>query len=291
MNRYIEAYRAETIETLSVENINDCKGYFEIGDLGFRILHVNIRSAAKNLQELIVLLNSTEVHFETIVLSECWNIDDTTVHNIQGYKLLYNESRLNKNDGVLVYIQDSLPYTYEVKLIDVTKAMQIEINYLGKIILLTAVYRLPSTSLETFLAHLGNFMENCKRQCDVNIFLGDLNINILNNDHNTQDYLTILSGQGFLSAINMPTRVQNETKSCIDHMFIRQSTESCKCIPLVIKTCLTDHYSIAAQIVFSKKQCEKPSNKFLVRKCLDKNKLLHLIKRKSGNQYTRLKLI
>lgn len=49
------------------------------------------------------------------------------------------------------------------------------------------------------------------------MYIGDGNLNILNNNPNIQNYFEILNSNGFLS----PTRIANATKTCIDHVFVR----------------------------------------------------------------------
>lgn len=54
------------------------------------------------------------------------------------------------------------------------------------------------------------------------IIMGDLNIDILNeDDNNIVEYLNCLSLYGFQSFINHPTRVNNISSTCIDHLFIK----------------------------------------------------------------------
>lgn len=46
--------------------------------------------------------------FDVIVLFEPFNIDNLHVYNVPGYEIYYNESRLNKNDGVIMLIKITL---------------------------------------------------------------------------------------------------------------------------------------------------------------------------------------
>lgn len=56
---------------------------------------------------------------------------------------------------------------------------------------------------------------------------------------------------GFTSAINSPTRIQGNSKSCLDHIFIKSKERSINdiVIPMIIETSATDHYSVAIQVV------------------------------------------
>ncbi|KAJ8945240.1 hypothetical protein NQ317_006426, partial [Molorchus minor] len=90
----------------------------------------------------------------------------------------------------------------------------------------------------------------------VKIYLGDININLLNTENNeVNQYLNILGSNGFLSYINRPTRVTKDTKSAIDHIFVRK--ENClknKILisPIIFQTDMTDHFTPFINIKFLK---------------------------------------
>lgn len=53
------------------------------------------------------------------------------------------------------------------------------------------------------------------------IFMGEVSINLLNNDNLTDLYLNSLLGAGLEQCVDIPTRVTENTISCIDHVFVR----------------------------------------------------------------------
>lgn len=130
---------------------------------------------------------------------------------------------------------------------------------------ITASYRPPSTNLGQYITCINNFIETLKKQ-KIEIFIGDINVNILdNNDINTITYLTTLAQLGFLPYINKPTRVTENTRSIIDHIFVRvgdkiltQQTLNIK--PVLFETALTDHYTILLSVEYKKKN-RIPTNK------------------------------
>lgn len=255
MDQYVRDYKADEIVTHTVDNKYDCGNFFKEKDLNFKLLHVNIRSVRKNLDELRIYLSDIKVDFHCIVLSECWNIDDTSVHNIPGYSILYNNSRLNQNDGVVVYIEDSLNYKSKIVLINIIQGLEIELKFGDKNILLTALYRLPSTDSQEFIVGLSSYLEHSRKNYDVHLFLGDININILKDDATTHEYLSTLSGEGFISAVNKPTRIQGSTKTCIDHLFVNCRSEYFKCVPVVIYDApITDHFLLQDKLFLIKNQ-------------------------------------
>ena len=51
---------------------------------------------------------------------------------------------------------------------------------------------------------------------------GDTNINILNQDHaETMDYTSTFFSHNFIPQILTPTRITDDTATCLDHIFIR----------------------------------------------------------------------
>lgn len=72
--------------------------------------------------------------------------------------------------------------------------------------------------------------------------MGDLNINILpdNPHHQCHDYLNMLEFHGLISTINTPTRIANESTSCIDHIMVKTNKQNKS---IVYKSTITDHYT------------------------------------------------
>ncbi|KAL3266042.1 hypothetical protein HHI36_010229 [Cryptolaemus montrouzieri] len=77
------------------------------------IFHINIRNIEKNYDELRIFLQNTSEHFQVIVLSQTFYINDPNIFHIKEYPIVYNEGRYNNNDAVLVYVAKQLEYDYE----------------------------------------------------------------------------------------------------------------------------------------------------------------------------------
>lgn len=69
-----------------------------------RILYVNVRSINHNFDKLEILIKRLKLKPYVIVCAESWNIDNIDLYKLQGFKTYYNESKLNKSDGVIIYI-------------------------------------------------------------------------------------------------------------------------------------------------------------------------------------------
>ena len=100
MNQYVRDFQVHTIKTYLANDVLNCKKFLLNEDsLDFKLFHCNIRSLNENIDELNVVLNNLNEDFHCIVLSETWQIRDTSMFNIAGYyPLLYNEGTINQND-------------------------------------------------------------------------------------------------------------------------------------------------------------------------------------------------
>lgn len=250
MDRYIRDFEMKTIETKIADDIIECNYILEQTAVSnLRIYHSNIRSIVKNIDELKITLHEFKTKFDLIVLTESWNLTDLTILNISGYDIIYNNSILNKNDGVVIFINSSLNYIHEIINIGITKAISLKISYNSKTIHVSSLYRLPSTCPYAFNQDMDNYLKSIKNdKADIKIFLGDININILDNNDYSEEYLNILAENGYISTINTYTREQRNSKSCIDHLFLKTEISLELFTPIVLHSCISDHYPIILQI-------------------------------------------
>lgn len=72
-----------------------------------------------------------------------------------------------------------------------------------------------------------------------------MNINTLDSDKNTEDYINILCEYGYKSFINELTRPNKDGGTCIDHFFMR--TERVVDAYILEET-ISDHYVIVADL-------------------------------------------
>lgn len=84
-----------------------------------------------------------------IICSESGTFDYYNYFNIIGYKMYYNENRLNKADGVVVYIKENIVKTTKMKIFDRLSIINTEMKVdKVKKLLILSVYRshtLPAT--------------------------------------------------------------------------------------------------------------------------------------------------
>lgn len=55
---------------------------------------------------------------------------------------------------------------------------------------------------------MNQILKNANEKSDYEFFIGDINIDLLVNCENTNNYQSVMNENGFLSTINAPTRIQ-----------------------------------------------------------------------------------
>ena len=112
------------------------------------IVCINIRSLNCNYNKLLTFLKSLILKPCIIICTETWNMDHHHYFNISGYKIFYNNSRINQNDGVVMYIDNNLIETTEVTEINKPKIINSIITIdNNEQILISALYRRRFTSI------------------------------------------------------------------------------------------------------------------------------------------------
>lgn len=266
MNQYIRDFEIQNIKTFNLNTIQQVNEVININNdtANFKIIHNNIRSISKNLEEFKIYIDQLQFDFDFIIFTETWQIQDTSIYNISGYNLIYNEGAYNQNDGTVVYIRSDLDYSFNIIKIGNLKSIQAIINYDNRKIILTAVYRPPSTDPFDFINNLYNYLQSLKTDnTNYQILTGDINIDILKNNDCTNEYLNTLSEFGYISMINNCTRENENSNSCIDHIFIKNNNNvSDLNMPIILKSNITDHYTIILQIISSHNSINTKSKKY-----------------------------
>ncbi|KAL0831334.1 hypothetical protein ABMA28_002163 [Loxostege sticticalis] len=202
-----------------------------------------------NFDSFLINLKRLNIHFDVLILTECWITENSIIQNLEGYKSYQTEKFINRAGGVVAYVKTELsPIVHEPVLVD-ANCLYIDIpNRLS----ILGIYRSPSVSNEIpFLSSLESLLDINKHKADF-IVTGDINRNILNNS-GSNEYLCLMAEFSLISAVDKPTR----QKACLDHIFARTRN---KIVTAVCQTSITDHSMVLAGL----------SNKFL--KCPHTNR-------------------
>lgn len=285
MDQYIRDFDAREIKSLSTGNIKECCYQIKICQNSFSIFHCNIRSANKNFDETMLLLNDfseNDIKFDVIVFSETWKIQDLSFFKIDGYTSFYNEGDYNQNDGVVVYIRDihKVSSNHEIIALGDIKLLNVSLQINKQKIFVTALYRPHATCHLVFNENLKYFLDKETKQKENLYFLvGDTNIDIKSNKEASQEYLNILSEAGFVSLINSYTRIKNGSQSCIDHIFMKKGNGNPDCKSFVLEVDITDHFPIISSIDTGEVVLKQTKIKRI--KKINAEKLKHIMEREN----------
>lgn len=254
------------------------------------IMHFNIRSANKNFDEFLALIEAYKLtSCDVFVLSECFRNVCADNLNVPGYVTIYNGGDLNKNDGVLVVIKSDLNYTISnQKLIMCGVTLSIVNLIIGGVSFrIVALYRPNPSNLISFIDELDEYLDNARDNNTVELLIGDININLMNeNDINVGRYFSVLAKHGFVPYILNPTRITAETESCLDHIFLKRSTNGRRALSFnsyILRCHITDHYPVLLKVGFkASKNIESKVNTKIVQK-IDFKKLETLLKNENWN--------
>lgn len=206
------------------------------------IFVTNIRSIRSNLDELKVYLQTINNPYDVLILTEIWiNYTEISRYEIPNYRHICNPSVNNRSGGVSVFVKKGL--TVDAKCIQSPnyEGLICSIDCLKKKFDILALYRSPANPPRDFINDLQQIFQT--RNTDNMICVGDINIDISSQNNVSNEYLDMLSGYGFIPAINTPTRVTENTTSCIDHALLKYNLNTTSEVR-VIPTKITDHYSL-----------------------------------------------
>jgi len=211
--------------------------------------HTNIRSLNKNFEELVHFLANINFKFHIIALSETWITDDAHfTYSLEGYNVVQKKSKHSKCDGICLFVDKN--FHFDMIDLDIKESnsigMACSIDNIKYTIIL--IYRSPATNINNFVTSLDACLNRMKDTTNV-ILMGDINLNILENNSLTNEYLSTLHINGFKSYINKPTRIVNGNGTCIDHIFFKEGGNNRDLQRGVIITDdITDHYSISLHL-------------------------------------------
>lgn len=133
-------------------------------------------------------------------------------------------------------------------------AENVEIEIDGRNMIINAIYRAPKLKIKDFLKELKKWLKHKEVKNKEIIIIGDININTLKDNVDTQTYIEILSNEGIINTIRKITREEKVTQSSIDHINIRSTR---KYTSGIVKEKIADHYFICTKIEDGKTKDEE----------------------------------
>jgi hypothetical protein len=199
-----------------------------------KIIHFNIRSINKNIDQFTAFLSLMNFNNDIIILSECWLKGLQGIPQLDGYSSYYTCNNKLQNDGVVIYAKRDLTVTvWEPKFEDGNCLVCTIENKIA----LIGIYRSPSFSkIDNFITSLTDLMVSLESFRNVAV-LGDINIDIKpnNTDSCSDYYLTSVTALGLLPTHTFPTRANNS----LDHILLKTNLVASRVF--VVESSITNH--------------------------------------------------
>jgi hypothetical protein len=96
----------------------------------------------------------------------------------------------------------------------------LKLDFLSIKVCIISVYRSPNGSFQYFIKGLDNIIKNVYEPDVQLIICGDINVTDLTESKEKQEPNNILNSYNFVSIINFPTRVKNNSRYAIDNIFL-----------------------------------------------------------------------
>ena len=268
----------ENCKTYSIDSFNS---NVNINCQSLNIYHNNSQSILKpgKQDEYNMLFRSLKIPFDLLVFSETWIVEDrvklcqfseyTPVHLIRPISTDVNFK--DKGGGISIFIRNNLSFKHRDDLSIMLPYMEclfIEMQFASKKFLIGGFYRVPNTSINSFIDKFNEVIEQLKTNYEL-ILIGDYNIDLFKDDINKTNFLLCQQSNYLMPIISEATRVctkinndgtTSTSKTLIDNILVKANTNY---ISGVIDTKISDHYSIFASIpLFSKNTIQNTQMKF-----------------------------
>ena len=249
-----------------------------------KIIHFNARRISKNRGNLVAYMALFDKSPDIILLSEIGHDGD---HYLQftfpDYLVDYVDiPKSNKYGGVAILLKKGIFENYvildhlKIKMTCGCQKCQVENIWLelfknGRKYTIGCIYRHPNGDVKHFQQKLNYTLSKIPNE-NTCVAAGDINIDILKYQReNVIDYITQYMANGFIPVITLPTRVTLNTKTIIDHLFIKfpLKLSDTKFLGGVLSGEVTDHLPIFLNIYNEKRK--NPKSRPLVRIYSERN--------------------
>lgn len=225
-----------------------------ISDNSFSMLHVNIRSAPKNLGSLENYLENLDHKFTIIGISESWLKEYNHERNVlDGYNAVHKYRPLRPGGGVSIYTHDSVEYfsrddlCYQNDVIE-TVFIEIDKDQIGKDrnVIVGVIYRPPNSDIDLFNKYMSTLLSKMEGERKYISCLGDYNISLLNYDSHigTQEFVDLLYSNALFPCITKPTRITAKSATLIDNIFCNTLVNDDRAFLGILYTDISDHFPI-----------------------------------------------
>ena len=193
----------------------------------FSALNINIRSLQKNFDQLQLALNSIDIDFQAVCITETWLTDTTPINlfNIPGKNFIHKHRTNKIGGGVGIYLNNNLDFKLRPdldKLDGDIECIFAEINMKNhKNMLIGSIYRPPQGNIKSFIDKLNDILNVIKSEKKIQYIMGDFNINLINyhSHYLTNEFVDMIYSFYSKPLITKPTRITSNSATLIDNIF------------------------------------------------------------------------
>ena len=199
------------------------------------LFHLNIHSLNKNCSELYSFLQLIDTSFDIIVLSEIWSYNIDHYRNLfADYTFYYDLCQTSCVGGVGIYVKNRLVHkqldALKISGTDECKVENVwlEVSTAHQKFIVGGVYRHPGQCVDKFASLFEGVLESVKKTKLPCLIAGDFNIDLMKYGIHTatNNYVDNLLLQNFFPTIFMPTRLDVNTATVIDHIYYSPGSKS-----------------------------------------------------------------
>ena len=177
-------------------------------------------------------------------------MNDNTIANVDitGYKEPFHTDPVTSAGGAAIYVSESLKALprKDIKFgMDLVESCWVEIEGKNNTkIMIGCIYRHPNANLPNFTTELQEILLKLNEQKYQSYIMGDFNIDFLkyNTHAQTEEYLDMLFLNNFQPLITKPTRITENTKTLIDHIYTNDTSNDI--IPGIAIFDISDHLPV-----------------------------------------------
>lgn len=212
------------------------------------IIHVNIRSLNKNFH--LIETSVLPLNYDFIILTECWLKNDSVpIPILNGFNYLKLCSNKLKSGGIVIYIKHGINANIIDPIFKDENCEMLCVQVPKLLLNIVAIYRHPSSNMDVFLKNLKSIFshKNIQKSKNTTIFIGDTNIDLLQDTNISSKYIDLIAQFDFCQQIQNATRITSSTSTLIDHIITSKKVTS-KCVFMTHKIPLTDHFPISISL-------------------------------------------
>lgn len=205
--------------------------------LPISVLYLNMRSLRNKMQDLEVL--TVQKNCDIVIINEIWiKSHETSFYNLRNYHSIYNCRDQQEGGGCAIFIKNGIEFNV-LSTEENFNLIIIGITIDSQILKIGTAYRPPLSNIPEFCEYLQRYIIVHTKL----LFFGDVNINILEHNIRTTNYIDLLNNNGFqLLNTTVPTRVSyNGTATLIDHIITNIHLDNTNTTVEIEDTPISDH--------------------------------------------------